>query len=90
MGNSGESRGEVLRGELLATWDERRSRFTIVSRWCIRDARGDLVELIDQGVGKHVEDDEWLERTVLRLARAMVAETRALTEERSAGVQRLL
>lgn len=90
MGSSGESRGEVVRGELLITWAPRSQKFHLLSRWVVRDGRGDQVEMIDQTHVSHLPDDEWLERSLTRMARALAAETRSHTEERRDGVMRLL
>ena len=90
MGQSGESTGARVTGQMSVQWDESKRRFRIVNEWNVRGARGEVLELIDRVSSPALEDDEWLERSVTRIARALVAETRAYTEERSAGVQRLL
>lgn len=85
----GPSKGPRVVGELRCEWNEVRQRFHIVNVWRVVDSRGAELELIDMCHVSNLEDDEYLERTLTRLVRAMVAEVRSYTEERSAGVQRL-
>ena len=89
MAKSGESHGHRVRGVMKTEWNGERLKFVTISEWEIVDARGQRVELIGRTPTHLLEDDEWLERSLTRRARALFAEARAHAEERQAGVQRL-
>lgn len=86
---SGESQGERVRGELLIEWIEDRNSYAATMRWSVVDARGQRIELLDQSHTSMLGDDEWLERSLTRLARTVAQETRLHHEERRDGVTRL-
>lgn len=90
MRERGESKGLRVRGNLTVEWKESKRLFVAVNEWNVIDANGRLEMILERGPVVHIPDDEWTERSLTRLARALAAETRNRHEEEKAGVMRLV
>lgn len=90
MRQRGESKGLRVRGNLTVEWKESKRLFVAVNEWNVVDATGRLEMILERGPVIHIPDDEWTERSLTRMARALAAETRNRHEEERDGVMRLI